>query len=197
MLTGSIRDGKSRDQVVDDYERRFDSKHARAIPRDTSPALGPESAKVTLIEFADFQCPACARQVKVFDKLLADFPNDVRLVFKLYPLPRHARAEPAARAGWAAHQQGKFWPMHHKLFENQTQLSDADFETYAKDVGLDIPKFKTDFASNAARVHVQKDLTLGDDLGVSATPSLFINGRAYDFDGDLTTRIRQEIEGAP
>jgi protein-disulfide isomerase len=130
---------------------------------------------VTIVEYSDFQCPFCARLANSLDPVVARYP-DVRLVFKQFPLPMHSGAEPAARASLAAHEQGKFWAMHDRLFRAGQAMSEDDLLGYAADVGLDLERFKADFESDEIRDRVGAQMKSGQAVGVNSTPSLFING---------------------
>ena len=105
------------------------------------PMKGPANAKVTIVEFSDFQCPFCGRVMPTLQQIEKNYGNDVRIVFIHNPLPFHPNAEPAAEAAIAADAQGKFWQMHDKLFANQQNLTRPDFEKYAQEIGLDMGKF--------------------------------------------------------
>jgi protein-disulfide isomerase len=153
----------------DDVERK-------CVPFDGK-AKGSAKAQITIVEFSDFQCPFCTRVLPTLDKLQKEYPDKVRVFFKHNPLPFHSDATPAAHAAVAAEMQGKFWPMHDKLFGNQQNLKPADFEKYAKEIGLDVEKFKKDMASDPVKKRVEADLELGKKLGVQGTPNFFINGR--------------------
>jgi protein-disulfide isomerase len=153
----------------DDVERK-------CVPFDGK-AKGSAKAQVTIVEFSDFQCPFCSRVLPTLDKLQKDYPDKVRVFFKHNPLPFHSDATPAAQAAVAAELQGKFWPMHDKLFANQQNLKKPDLEKYAKEIGLDVEKFKKDMDSPAVKKRVDDDLELAKKLGVQGTPNFFINGR--------------------
>jgi protein-disulfide isomerase len=148
---------------------------ARAPARP--PALGPEDAKITVIEFSDFQCPFCSRVYPTLLRLRQEYGDDVRIVFKHLPLSIHSKAPGAHAASEAAKLQGKFWPMHDKIFEGQRLLSDAQYEAWAKEIGLDVERFKRDVVSATVKDRVAADLAEAEKLGVTGTPAFFINGR--------------------
>ena len=110
----------------------------------TMPRTGPKVAKVTIAEFSDFQCPFCKRVEPTVKEILQKYPNDVAIVFINQPLPFHEHAMEAAQAFQAAHRQGKAWPMHDKMYDNNTALERANLEKYAQDIGLNVSKFKKD-----------------------------------------------------
>lgn len=137
---------------------------------------GPKDAKVTIVEFSDFQCPYCQRGAKILEEVLKAYPKDVKVAFKHYPLPFHGDAKPAAKASIAAGKQGKFWEMHDLLFANQDALKREAFLKYAKDLGLDVAKFTADMDAEATAKMVEEDTNLGYTNQVQGTPAFFING---------------------
>ena len=150
--------------------------------------LGAEDAKVTLIEFGDFECPACSAFYTELKQLEAAYPDDVRVVFRHNPLTQlHPNAFAAHRAAVAADNQGKFWEMHDLLYQGQNswsaQVSGLDisaaakvFENYAQSLGLDLDKFKTDVESQETFDFIDSHLDAGQQLGVTGTPTIFVNG---------------------
>lgn len=159
-----------------------------AIPHDIDMILGPVNAKHTLAVFTDPQCPYCLRLVPQLDVWLASRP-DLRVAIHMFPLSFHERAMPAARAYWAASQQGKFAPFFRKLHANGSKdLSDAAIDLAATATGMDIARFHNDIASDAAAKAVQADQALGQRIGVEGTPSMYVDGRATrNPDGDLAS----------
>ena len=141
------------------------------------PQRGPSTAKVTIVEFTDFQCPFCGRVIPTLDQLLHDYPNDVRILFRHNPLPFHSNAAPAAEAAVAAEMQGKFWEMHDKLFADQNDLERPALELHAVQLGLDLKAFRAALDTHAGKGRVDEDLALGRQLGVRGTPTFFIDGR--------------------
>lgn|SRR3989338_4530527 len=146
---------------------------------------GAESPKVTIVEYGDFQCPACAAYAPFIGGIIASYPDSVRVVYRHYPLKTiHFRAEAAALAAVAAGYQGKFWEMHDRIFAEQNVWSvkrgDADFEKYATEIGLDLNKFKQDINSFAAKERVDRDFKHGISLGINSTPTLYVNGKLFD-----------------
>ena len=192
-IAQAVRDGMAAEQVEAMYKQRFDPSAAKIIPIDGSPVRGPESAPVTIVEFADFECPFCQRLAPELDAILAKRAAKVRFVYKFMPLSMHPHGEQAARAAIAAMDQGKFWEMHHQLFANGTHLEDPDLEAYAKGLGLDVEKFKVDLRSPATKARLEADRKLADDLGVKGTPTLFIDGREYDAKVELSDWLDAEI----
>jgi len=192
----AVREGMASEQVEAMYRQRFDPGAAKAIPIDGSPVRGADSAPVTVVEFADFECPFCQRLAPELDDLLAKRAGKVRFVYKFMPLSMHPHGEQAARAAIAALAQGKFWEMHHQLFANGTHLEDTDLEAYAKGLGLDLGRFKADLQSPATKARLDADRKLADDLGVKGTPTLYIDGREYDAKVELGEWLDSEIAKA-
>ena len=152
------------------------------IPVGNSPTWGPSDAPVTIVEFSDFQCPFCEKGYKTLEKVKKNFPDQVRIAFKQLPLPFHKQAKPAARAALAAHEQGKFWEMHDKLFENQDKFkqnkgSMKEFATgLAKEIGLDVEKFKKDYDKDEYADIIKEEKQLAQKLKARGTPHFFVNG---------------------
>ncbi|MBL1202751.1 MAG: DsbA family protein [Nostoc sp. GBBB01] len=139
-----------------------------------SPTTGATNSKILLVEFSDFQCPYCAEAHKTLKQLLAKYQGKIKLVYKHLPLAAiHPQAFPAAAAAWAAHQQGKFWEYHDALFTNQKQLSEALYLDIAKNLNLDLVKFKRD--QTLATPAIQKDIQLAEKLAVAGTPFFVIS----------------------
>jgi protein-disulfide isomerase len=195
-IAKGVREGLSSEQIEDIYKKRFDTASTKTIPLDGSPSRGPENAPVTLVEFADFECPACQRIAPSLDELWQKHKDAVRFVYKFMPLPMHPHGEIAARAAIAAHAQGKFWEMDRQLFASGSRLGESDLDQYAKALGLDLDRFHADFASPATKGRIDADRKLADDLGVKGTPTLFINGHEYDAKVDLDEWVDREIAEA-
>ena len=189
-----VRDGMSPEQIAKSYHNRFDADRVKDVALDGSPAKGPDSAPVTVIEFADFECPFCAMEAPVIEKMWQAHQPQVRFIYKFFPLQAHPHGESAARAAVAATAQGKFWEMHDKLFANRDHLEQADVDGYAKDLGLDVAKLHVDMASQATTDRIERDKKLGGSVGVQGTPTIFINGREYDPHQDLDDWINMEIQ---
>ncbi len=141
-----------------------------------APFRGPEDALVTIVEFTDFQCPFCSRVHPTLQRLLATYPDSVRLVFKHNPLPRHPDAPLAHRASIAADQQGRFWEMHDKIFTNIRDLSRSTLIGHARDLELDVPRFIRDLDSAELIAQLDRDVAESERLGITGTPTFFING---------------------
>ncbi|MGH9253394.1 MAG: thioredoxin domain-containing protein [Vicinamibacterales bacterium] len=159
-------------------DMRIDAPRHTVDVAPDDPVLGSANAPVTLIEFSDFQCPFCQRVMPTLKQLRETYGDRVRIVWKDFPLTSiHPQAFKAAEAGQCAREQGKFWEYHDRLFANQQTLEPDFLKKHAVDTGLDAAKFNTclDTAKYAERVQAQ--MGVGNQLGVSSTPSVFINGR--------------------
>jgi len=151
-------------------------KNAKKIEVGKSPSKGPKNAPITIVEFSDFQCPFCSRVNPTVDQLFKDYKGKIKVVFRNRPLSFHSQAKIAAQAAMAAHKQGKFWEMHDKLFANQRELSEANFEKWAKELGLNLKKFKKDYQSEEIKKRIEEDDQYAQKLGANGTPTFFING---------------------
>src|SRR5215213_5585727 len=150
---------------------------AFSIATDDQPAKGTAKASVTIVEFTDFQCPSCARQHPVMQRIVSEFGDRVRLVVRDFPLSQHANARKAAEAAEAAREQGKYWEYVSLLFRNQSALGIEKLKEYASEVGLDRARFDASLDSGKFAEQVQRDLVDGRKLGINGTPTLYINGK--------------------
>lgn len=150
---------------------------AFTIATDDQPVKGNAKALVTIVEFTDYECPSCARQHPVLEKIVSEFGDRVRLVVRDFPLTQHANARKAAEAAEAAREQNKYWEYVSVLFQNQSALSVDKLRQYATDLGLDRAKFDASLDSGKFAEKVQRDVLDGHKLGINGTPTLFINGK--------------------
>lgn len=197
------------EQVNKDFDKHLTQLKAREAMRQPlstelqakiaapdAPSFGPESAKVTVVEFSDFQCPYCSKAADVMSQLKTKYKGqDVRIVFRQFPLNFHQQAHLAAQASLAANKQGKFWEFHDALFKNQRTLERADLEKFAKEVGVNLGELKTALDSSAFKAQVDADLELGKQVNVSGTPTLFVNGKRVPNATDLAA-VSQAIDEA-
>jgi protein-disulfide isomerase len=161
------------------------------------PWRGPENARVTIVEFSDFQCPYCSKVVGATKEVLNQFPKDVKLVFKQFPLDTHADAEFGAEASLAAQAQGKFWEMHDRMYAGFPDLSRRTIMGYAKQIGLDMNRFQSELDSHKYKARVLSEEQEGETSGVGGTPTFFFNGRKYNglFDvASVVPLIRNEMK---
>ncbi len=140
------------------------------------PSKGPAGAKVTIVEFSDFECPYCSKAEESVNEVMKAYDGKVRLVYRDFPLPMHPNAEKAAEAAHCAGDQDKYWPMHAKLFANQKALEPEALKGYAKELGLDEAKFATCLEKGEKKELVEANRKAGEKAGVTGTPSFFING---------------------
>jgi protein-disulfide isomerase len=201
-LTKNALTEKSADKAAaapQQARKQPDPKAVYKVPVGDAPVKGSADALVTIVEFSDFQCPFCSRVEGTMKQVVETYGKDVRVAFKQNPLPFHNNAAIAAEASLAAHDQGKFWEMHEKLFANQNALEREKLEGYAKDLGLNASKFKDSLDSNKHKATIEADQKLARDLGASGTPSFFVNGRslrgAQPFDA-FKTLIDEELAKA-
>ncbi len=167
-------------------------------PVGDSPVQGPADAWVTVVEFADFQCPYCKIVVPTLDQLETEYPNDMRLVWKNFPLTMHDRSLAAAKAAWCAHEQGGFWQMHDLLYgtdQSDDAFSDARLAADAASIGLDTAAFAACTTSPDTAIRVQADLALGQTAYVGGTPMFFINGERLEGAQPIGT-FRDAIDSA-
>jgi len=145
-----------------------------------APVRGPAAARITLVEFSDFQCPFCIAATPQLESVLKAYPAQVKLAFKEFPLDTHAQAPLAAAAAVAANKQGKFWPMYDGLFAQKGNLSRKVVLGLAASAGLDMKRFQQDLDSAEVKRAVERDMSEGEHIGVDSTPTLFMNGQRYN-----------------
>jgi protein-disulfide isomerase len=148
-----------------------------AIATDDQPAKGAAKALVTIVAFSDFECPSCAQEHSVLDRVVTEFGDRVRLVMRDFPLSQHANARKAAEAAEAAREQGKYWEYASVLFRNQSALGVDKLRQYASEVGLDRARFDAALDSGKFAEKVQRDVVDGRRLGINGTPTLYVNGK--------------------
>ncbi|PZO45474.1 MAG: disulfide bond formation protein DsbA [Shackletoniella antarctica] len=166
---------KSRQQILDNV------KNNPISYIQGSPATGIVDRKVVLVEFSDFQCPFCAQAHNTLKQFLQGHQDEVTLVYKHFPLSEiHPEATSAAKASWAAGQQGKFWEYHDALFSQQDKLGEQLYLDIANHLNLSMEKFDQDRQGVEVDFAIQKDLELADKLGVQGTPFLFMNGKIFE-----------------
>ena len=142
----------------------------------TGPSRGPRDARITIVEFSDFQCPYCARGRQVIDRVLKEYGKDVRVVFRDFPLPFHEQAQKAAEASHCADEQGRFWELHDWMFDHQSELAVGDLKAAARKLGLDGHRFDECVDSSKYGPAVEANQREGEKVGVRGTPAFFING---------------------
>jgi protein-disulfide isomerase len=159
------------------------------------PSLGPATAPVTIVEYGDFECPICKENVSILQELVRLYPEQVRLVYRDFPLASHPQASPAAEAAQCAYEQGQFWAYHDGLFANAPNLNTPIYFRLAEQVHLNTEQFATCLQDGHAKVAVGKDQAEGQRLGLSGTPTFFVNGR-YMGGFQSLERLREAVERA-
>jgi protein-disulfide isomerase len=191
QVAGQIRDFLGQERARDATQAFFDRLHEGAQveilmeapepPRldveAKGPSKGPANAPVTIVEFSDFECPYCSRANETLARVEEAYAGKVRIVFRDYPLSFHSNAQKAAEAGQCAHDQGKFWEMHDKMFANQRALEVENLKLYAQDLGLDSKAFDACLDGGSKAEVVKENFEAGLDLGVRGTPAFFVNGK--------------------
>ncbi len=182
-LVDSIRQHQQKMRQAKD-EEEFDAslKHRVSIEIGSSPVTGPDSAPITIIEFSDFQCPFCARSMAEIETVMKKYKGKIRLVFKNLPLGFHPKARVAAYSAMSAGEQGAFWKMKKILLANQHEWAkgnaEKEFEKYAKELGLNVPRFLKDKKTKAGEYEkqIKRDEALAKKLSITGTPTFIING---------------------
>jgi protein-disulfide isomerase len=152
-----------------------------ALPiRADDPVRGNPGAPVTIVLFSDFQCPFCSRVEPTLARVEQEYGQKVRIVWKHQPLPFHPNALPAAEAAEAAREQGKFWPMHDRLFAAQQQLSPDLYERVARELKLDVAKFQDATRSGRGKARIAEDQRIAAQVGANGTPTMFVNGEKVE-----------------
>lgn len=156
-----------------------DTERARRVSlrTDGAPRRGGEAAPVTIVEFGDFHCAYCKQADATLARVQEAYGDQVSLVFKHLPLRQHADAPQAHAAAEAAHRQGRFWDMHDLLFEAGPGLDQPKLVGFARQLGLDVARFESDLASAAVRDRVEADVREAQQLGITGTPTFYVNGR--------------------
>lgn len=175
------------------------------IEGNTQNITGPESAKVTIVEFSDFQCPACKAVQPLVKGVVAQYPEDVRLIYRHFPLlDIHPNAMMAAQASEVAADQGKFWEMHDLLFERQEEWSSirdqqeliSKFGDYAQQIQIDKQLLVEKIQTDEIRDRVTKDMALATQLRVNATPTIYVNGQQLSAPQQLLTVVEQTLNSS-
>lgn len=186
-------------EITEKYEARYLASKTYRFDLADTPYSGNPDAPVQIVEFFDYGCPHCKLFAPMLEEILAEFPRDVVVYYKHFPLSSHmAESVPAAIAATAAFKQGKFLEMHKKLFAAQEAHAHApeDLFRYAAEIGLDLKKFGADFADPALRDKVMKDRAEGEKADLVGTPTVYINGRMFTDDLGVDTLaewIREEL----
>jgi protein-disulfide isomerase len=160
------------------------------VSEDRDHVQGPPEAPLTLVEYGDYQCPYCGAAYPIIKEVQARLGDRLRFVFRNFPITTsHPQAEQAAEAAEEAGAQGRFWPMHDLLYENQRHLADEDLLRYAGQLGLDVDSFGRDLAEHVHASRVREDFMSGVRSGVNGTPTFYVNGVRHDESYDVETLV--------
>jgi protein-disulfide isomerase len=163
---------------------------ALPVAEDRDHIQGPADAAVTLVEYGDYECPYCGAAYPIVKQVQARMGERLRFVFRNFPITTsHPHAEQAAEAAEAAATQGRFWPMHDLLYENQRNLGGRDLRAYAEQLALDVELFDTELAGHVHAERVHEDFMSGVRSGVNGTPTFYVNGARHDDSYDLETLL--------
>ena len=195
MMLGRYNDVLAELKKMESANKPIDPAKQQLIAAADAPSYGPADSKVTLVEFSDFQCPFCSRAATAMKELKTKYGTKVHFVFRQFPLSFHQNAHLAAEASLAAHAQGKFWEFHDKVFDNQKAIERDALEKYAKEVGVKIDAFKKALDGKEFAAKVDSDMKLGNDVAVSGTPTMFINGKRVQNPTD-TAAVSKMIDDA-
>ncbi len=181
MIVAEVKSTRAK-AIVDGLKREKNYRllqkppaHLRRVVDAVGPSIGPKDAAITIVEFADFECPYCARAANVVEEVRRKYPTQVRFVFRHFPLSFHQKAPTASRAAVCADEQGKFWPFHDALFRTQ-RIDLVDLKSAAADVEVDMAKFEACLEASRSQLPVMRDLEAGRKLGVQGTPAFYVNG---------------------
>ena len=175
------KSGMGSEQVTEAVIKKFIEEFTPPVEFDltTSPWKGNPTAPITIVEFADFECPHCALMGTILKDVVKERPKAVKIYFKQFPLPFHKMAPLASQATLAAHKQDMFWPMHDLVFSNQSELTPEHFMRFAEDLGLNMMIFRSDFASPEIKAQIESERAEGTKAGLQGTPTLYFNGKIY------------------
>jgi len=177
LTRDALTEAKPRARRPTPSHPREDPDKIHDVPVGDAPTLGGPNAAVTIAVFTDYQCPYCGRLEPTLEQINDKYGSRVQIAWKHLPLPFHKRALPAARAAVAAQRQGRFYEYHRKLFDNHRKLEDSDLERYAREIGLDIRRFRRDLDSGSVDAAVESDQGLAGRIGARGTPTSYVNGR--------------------
>jgi hypothetical protein len=179
FLSRRIQDGFRQEDLGDLVRARYARSAVQNINLEGAPIRGPANARVTVVEFSDYECPHCAVAAPILRDIEREFAADVRVLHMHFPLSGHPHAMMASRAAVAAGAQNKFWEYHDLLFQNQEHLETADLERYATQVGLDLTRFRADMQAPDTERRVAANRREGERLQIDGTPTIYINGRRW------------------
>ena len=183
VLIESVQAYQKQQQEQQQQARQSFASQLKSKPQTIiadSPSTGSLSEKIILLEFSDFQCPYCEKAYETVKEFMDKHVDEVTLVYKHFPLfTIHPQALPAAKASWAAQQQGKFWDYYDALFEQQDNLGEDFYIELAEDLDLDMEQFERDRNSRNADLAIEKDMELAQEIGIQGTPLFIFNGQVF------------------
>ena len=183
QLAQLVRRGKTKAQAEKAFRARFGQSGVLDVEIDGSPSKGPENAPITIVEWADFECGFCAKAAPLLDAAQKAYPDQIRLVFKQFPLAMHVHATQMAKLAVAAGNQGKFWETHGALFAGVGgSLDEAAIGNLAASLQLDKVKLLADMQAPETTARIDRDRAQADKLGLKGTPFIVINRRRFDFE---------------
>jgi protein-disulfide isomerase len=198
LLADKVKEGASSAQAREMYGMRFGPNVVQVAAAD-SPARGPVDAPITIMVWSDFECPHCRLALPLVEQVFDKYAPRIRLVHKFYPLRQHTHAEGAARAAIAAQNQGRYWEMERTLFAHQEEQGEADLARYAKELGLDMNRWKADLTADRTSKILERDHADAERAGLNGTPFILVNGRAFEtglfhVDPDLDAWVALELK---
>ena len=180
IIGAGIKQGENQTDILDAVAQYVEAiKKTHTFDLSKTPFKGSADASVVIVEFADFQCPHCRLAAKSLDEVASKYGDKIAVYYKQFPLSTHTEARHASAASLAAHKQGRFWPMHALLFENQSALGEAKYRQFADQLGLNASKLAKDMKTPEIAAQIERDRAEGDRAGITGTPSLFVNGKTY------------------
>jgi protein-disulfide isomerase len=177
LVLSMLEDEFPEDKARDDYMAKYENIKTYKLDTSKAPTFGRSDALARIAEFYDYACGHCKEFKPVLDAVMAKYEGKISVSFMMFPLGHWPESKSAAQASLAAHAQGKFKEMHTMLFSKGTAHAKADVMGYAKEIGLDMPKFEQ--AYDAAGLHVEADKKIGGEAGVDSTPAIYFNERKY------------------
>jgi len=182
-----VDSGFTDSEISEKLDKRYRTPRASTIDVSGAPSKGSPTGRVSVIEFVDYECPHCKRAQALMRELVEEYPNDIKVCFKHFPLSAHPNARLAAEGAVAALKQGKFWPFNDKVWESSDNLTPAVLEKIAKTSGLNVVRWRADADGDEVKARVDKYKAEGNNLNIFATPTIFINGRKYNDPLDIAS----------
>ena len=182
-------------QQMEEANKPLNAEKRAKVEGTDAASFGPKDAKVTVVEFSDFECPYCTRAASAVDQVKKKYGDKVRVVFRHFPLSFHKNAHLASQASLFANSKGKFWEFHDLLFKNQKAMTRDDLVKYAKELGLNLAEFNKALDAGTYKAAVDADLEMGKLVAVQGTPTMFINGARVQNPTDINV-ISKEIDAA-